>query len=98
MRSSIHIDRSLRRLPGTVRVPGDDLLRECVDFLPDPYIERPARTVIGRMRFALMLRQREDLRVPAFSAHAGRRSDRKAQVIADLGSWNALRLILMKYG
>ena len=86
MRPAIHIDGSLGSLPGAVRVPRDDLLRGRIHFLPDPHIERSARRVVGRMRLALMLGQREDFGVPAVPAHASRVGDRKPQIVADFGA------------
>ena len=43
-----------------------------IHFLPDPHIEGAARPVVGRMRLALMLGQRENFGVPGVGAHARR--------------------------
>ena len=78
-------------------MPRDDLLRRRIDFLPDPHIERPARSVVGRMRLALMLRQRENIGVPRGGAQASRVGNGKPQIVADFGTRNAFRLILVKH-
>ncbi len=96
MRPAVHIDGALRRLPGNVGVPRHDLLRRRVHFFRDAQIRRPADAVIGRVRLALMLREREQVGIPDVAAHASRVVDRQPQIVADLGAGNALRLVLMK--
>src|SRR5580765_2690374 len=48
------------------------------------------------MRLALMLRQREDGRIPRVAVLARRVVNRQAQVVADVRPGNALGLILVK--
>jgi hypothetical protein len=93
---SVHPDSALRSLPGDVGVPGDDLLRGGVDFLPDAEVGRAARAVVGRVRLALMFRQRQQGGVPGISAHAGFGGDGQAQVVADFGAGDALRLVFVE--
>ena len=81
-----------------MRVPRDDLLRGCIYFLPNPHVERSARPVVGWMRLALMLGQRENFRVPGGGSHARRVGDREPEVVADFGAGNAFRLVLVEHG
>src|SRR2546422_958549 len=96
MRTSIHPDRSFRSLPRDVRMICNELLRVLIDFLPHAQIRRAPRGVVRRMRLALMLRQREQRRIPAVASQAGCIVDWKAEVVADFRTGNALRLIFMK--
>ena len=98
MRAAIHVDRPFGRLPGDVRVIGNQLLRRRVDFLPDPQVRRTTRRVVGRVRLALMLGQRQQRCVPTVATQPGGVVDREAEVIADLRSWDALGLVLVKAG
>ena len=75
MRSTIHIDRALWSLPRNVGVPGDQLLRRGIDFLPDPQICGAAWTIIGRVGLALMFRQGEQGGVPRVGAKSCRVGD-----------------------
>src|ERR1700733_13404530 len=70
MRTAVHPDGSLRRLPGNVRVESDQLLRVPIHFLPDAQVRRATPGVIGGMRTALILRQREQRCIPAIASKA----------------------------
>ena len=96
VRTAVHPDGALGLLPGNVRVEGDQLLRRSVELAPDAQVRGAAGRVVGRMRLALMLGQREDRRVPAVGVQACRLVDRNPQVVADVRTGNALRLILVK--
>ena len=84
MRTAIHPNGSLRRLPGNVGVIGDQLLGVAVHFLPDAQVGGAAPGVIGRMRAALILGQRQQRRVPAIAAQARRVVDRQPEIVADI--------------
>ena len=79
-------------------MPGDDLLRRRVHFLRETQIRGPTWTVVGGMRFALMLGQSQDFGIPDVAAHASRGIDGKAEVVANFGTGDALGLILVKLG
>ena len=96
MRTAVHPDRALRRLPRNVRVVGNQLLRRRIDLLPDSEVGRAAGRVVRRMRFALVFRQRENGRVPAVSVQPRRLVDGDSEIVPDLGAGNALRLIFVK--
>ena len=98
MRTAIHPDGSLGRLPGNVRVIGDQLLRVAVHFLPDAQVRRTAPGVIGRMRAALILGQREQGRIPAIAPQARGVVDGQPEIIADIGPRDALQKIFVKLG
>ena len=96
MLAAIHPDRSLRRLPGNVRVECDDLLRIFVDFFRDPEICRPSGRVVRRVRLALMLGQRQQGCIPTIAPEPRCIIDRQAKVIPDLRTRDALRLIFVE--
>src|SRR5881397_1750680 len=74
----------------------DDLLRVFIDFLRDPEIGRSSWRVVGRMRFALMLGERQQRRIPTVGSESRRIIDRQAEIISDFWAGYALRLILVK--
>src|SRR5258708_5299455 len=76
----------------------DQLLAFTVYFLNDPKIGRTAPGVIGGMRLALMFRKRQKRRVPGVCPQPVRVVDRKSQIIADLGTRSAFRLVFVKLG
>ena len=96
MRTAVHPDRPLGLLPRDVRVVRDELLRGAVELAPDAQVRGAARRVVGGVRLALVLGQREDRCVPAVAVQAARLVDRQAEIVADVGPGNALRLILVK--
>ena len=84
MRTAVHPDGALGRLPGNVGVIGDQLLRVAVHFLPDAQVGGSAPGVVGRVRAALILGQREQRRIPAIAAQARRVVDRQSEIVADI--------------
>src|SRR5262245_15102189 len=96
MRTSVHVNRPLRRLPGDVRVPRDHLLRRSIDLFPQPQVRRSTWGVVRRMWFALMFGQRQDGGVPAVRVQSGGRVDRKTQVVADVRTGNPFGLVFVK--
>ncbi len=77
---------------------GGNLARNRVHFLPDAQVRWAAPNVIGRVRSALPLRQGHHGSAPSVAPHAVRIVDRDAQIVAQLRTWNALRLVLVETG
>ena len=98
MRTAVHPNGSLGRLPGNMGVISDQLLRVAVHFLPDTQVGGSAPGVIGRMRATLILGQRQQRRVPAIAAQARRVVDRQPEIVADIRAGNALQKIFVELG
>src|SRR5437016_6329957 len=81
-----------------MRVPRDGLLSGGVDFLPNARVRRAAHAVIGGVRLALVLGQRQQGSVPAIRAHTSGVGQRDSEVIADIWSGDAFGLIFVESG
>jgi hypothetical protein len=70
--------------------------RRLVDFVRDAEIADAAEAVDRRVRFALVLRQRQQRGVPAVGAQARRVVDRQAGIVAHVRAGDALDLVLVE--
>ena len=98
MRPAVHPDGPFGSFPRNVRVIRNQLLRLPVHFLPYSKVGGPAPCVVGRVWLALMFRQRQQRCIPGIRAQPRRIVDGQAQIIADLRTGDALRLIFVKPG
>ena len=98
MRPSVHPDRAVLFVRTDVLPDCDQLLGFRISFFPDPDLQGTAIDIRNRVHLALMLLHGQSRRVPAQSPLTRFFVDRQSQVVGQLRTRYALRLILVVPG
>ena len=96
MRTAVEVDRSLVLVRADVDMERDDALRGVVVVGPDADRRETSKSVVRRVRTALiLLHDRDAIGVPAVGAKPARLGERQARVVAKLRAGNALDRVFL---